>query len=272
MHSPRLRAGFGLLLSAACLGPGSLSAPDGPPAAPLPPGHNVLFIGNSLTYVNDLPAMVATLARAGGVTLQVRSLTAANRALVDFVLDGSAASTIQQGNWEHVVMQQGPTTVPICRDTAVMAVRDIAALARSAGAASVVMMSWPARARLGDLAKVHESAQMAAVTASAKLAPVGDAWQLANQSDPSLDFYGPDNYHPSPLGTFLAALVIVEQVTRLDVRALPSASLAINGLPALSSATMQLLQRSAHAANVNAFAIPVAAWAPSVPPAPAISC
>jgi hypothetical protein len=272
MYRPRLRAGLGILLSAACLGPGSVTAPGVPSVAPLPPGHNVLFIGNSLTYVNDLPSMVAAVAQTGGVTLQVRSLTAANRAIVDFVLDGSAAKALAQGGWEHVVMQQGPTTHPICRDTAVMAVRDIAALARTAGAASVVMMSWPARARLGDLEKVHESAQMAAVTASAKLAPAGDAWQLANQSDPSLDFYGPDNYHPSPLGTFLAALVIVEQVTGLDVRALPSASLAINGLPPLSSETMQLLQRSAHEANVNAFTRTVAPWSPSAPQVPAISC
>ncbi len=275
MHLLRLRAGLGLVLSVACLAPSSVSpaSPAGVPSVvPLPPGHNVLFIGNSLTYVNDLPAMVAAVARAGGVTLQVRGLTAANRALVDFVLDGSAASAIKQGGWEHVVLQQGPTTVPVCRDTAVMAVRDIAVLARNAGAAAVVMMSWPARSRLRDFPKVHESAQMAAVTATAKFAPAGDAWQLANASDPSLDFYGPDDYHPSPLGTFVAALVIVEQVTGLDVRTLPDASLAIAGVPPLSSATMQLLLNSAHAANVNAFATPVLAWTPTVAPVPAITC
>ncbi|MBI3792124.1 MAG: hypothetical protein HY275_14770, partial [Gemmatimonadetes bacterium] len=243
-----------------------------PGVEPLPPGNNVLFIGNSLTYVNDLPGMVAAVAQAGGVTLQVRGLTAANKALVDFVLDGSAQRAIAQGGWKHVVLQQGPTTLPICRDTAVMAVRDIATLARAINANAVVMMSWPSSSRVGDFPKVHESAQMAAVTASAKFAPAGDAWLLANQGDPALAFYGPDGYHPSALGTYLAALVIVEQVAGLDVRTLPTTQPAIAGLPPLSPATLQLLYNAAHTANANGFATPVPVWVPSVPPVPAITC
>ena len=52
--------------------------------APLPAGgHHVLFIGNSLTMVNDLPATLAAIATAAGDTIRVASEVAPNLALID---------------------------------------------------------------------------------------------------------------------------------------------------------------------------------------------
>jgi len=254
----------------------SLSAcrPDTPaPSAPqsLTPGHNVLLVGNSLTYTNDLPGMLKAVAAADGYTLQVRSLALADHALIDYLLDGSLPPIIAAGNWEYVVTQQGPTTLPICRDTMVIAVKETDRLARLVGAHSVVMMSWPTTARPGDFAAVHASAEIAAVTANAAFAPVGDAWQSVMQSDPFTSPYGPDGYHPSPAGTYLAALVLYEQVTGRDARSLvPDASLA--GVSGLSRETVIRFQAAAHTANVNAFAIAVPAWVPATPPVPGITC
>jgi hypothetical protein len=35
--------------------------------------------------------------------------------------------------------------------------------------------------------------------------PAGEAWRVAWKRDPDLHFYGPDGFHPSPLGSLLAA-------------------------------------------------------------------
>lgn len=258
------------LVASLALTVASLKAPG--PTQPIGPGTNVLFIGNSLTYSNDLPSMVASVAQSAGISLQVRALATSNYALIDFLVDGTAQREIAKGGWKYVVMQQGPTTLPICRDTLVIAVKNIDALAKSVGAQSVVMMSWPTTERAFDFSKVHESAQMAAETVGGKLAPVGDAWQLANRSNPSLAFYGPDGYHPSPLGTYLAALVIFEQVTGVDARTLPLDSPTFGNIPALSRDIMQLLHDTAHSANVNGFATPVPTWTPAIPPVPGITC
>ncbi len=243
--------------------------------APLPEGHNVLFVGNSLTYQNDLPGMVAALARAGGVALQSGSLALPNHALIDYLIDGSLQPIIAngaRGGWKYIVMQQGPTTVPICRDTLVLAVQEIDRLGKLGNAKSVVMMAWPAQARAADFPKVHESAQMAAVTVGAQFAPAGDAWQLARAGDPTLTLYGPDGYHPAPLGTFLTALVLYEQLTGKDARDLPASAAIAGGGVSATSATVRLLQQAAHTANEQAFAIPVPSWTPSVPPNPGITC
>ena len=40
------------------------------------------------------------------------------------------------------------------------------------------------------------------------LLPVGDAFRVAIEKDPSVSLFGPDGFHPSPLGTYLAAIVI----------------------------------------------------------------
>src|SRR6185503_8694401 len=89
---------------------------------PLPAGGiHVLFVGNSLTYVNDLPATVAAIATSAGDTVRVAAATGANLALIDHLNGASnAAQRIQQGGWQFVVLQQGPTPPGICRDSLVL--------------------------------------------------------------------------------------------------------------------------------------------------------
>ena len=74
-----------------------------------------------------------------------------------------------------------------------------------------------------------------------------------------LALYGPDGFHPSSIGTFLAALEIYERISGRDVRTLPPRAFS-NGQPlTLPEATIRLLQAAAHDANV---AFPATAGAP----------
>jgi hypothetical protein len=59
----------------------------------------VLFIGNSLTYTNDLPAMVQTIAEAAGHTLAQATVAEPNVSLEDLWFGGveEAVSGSQQG-------------------------------------------------------------------------------------------------------------------------------------------------------------------------------
>jgi hypothetical protein len=54
-------------------------------------GQHVLFIGNSLTYTNDLPGTVAALASQVSDTIRVQSVALPNLALIDHVNGSSSA-------------------------------------------------------------------------------------------------------------------------------------------------------------------------------------
>src|SRR3954469_4414809 len=95
---------FTLLLPtvAACL---SIEDPIEKPLAD--GGHHVLFIGNSLTYTNDLPGTVSDLARSVGDTIRVKSVALPNFAVIDHALGQSnATDVIKSQDWEFVVLQQ----------------------------------------------------------------------------------------------------------------------------------------------------------------------
>ena len=94
-----------------------------------------MFIGNSYTYENDVPGMVEALARAAGSPVAVASVAKPDYALIDHYNGGSSArSVIARGGWKYVVLQQGPSSVELNRDTLRLATRLFDADIRKAGA------------------------------------------------------------------------------------------------------------------------------------------
>src|SRR6476620_1203547 len=94
---------------------GSNSAPpsSGPAPAVPPQGGGILFIGNSLTTTNDLPAMIEQLAReSGGTPIETRTVAEGGFSLEDHWNRGDAQRVIAQGGWSVVVLQQGPSALP----------------------------------------------------------------------------------------------------------------------------------------------------------------
>ena len=84
---------------------------------------------------------------------------------------------------------------------------------RKANAKTALYMVWPSRARYPDMAGVITSYTNAAKSVEGTLLPAGLAWHMALQREPELPLYGEDQFHPSTLGSFLAALVIYEGLT-----------------------------------------------------------
>jgi hypothetical protein len=179
----------------------------------------VLLIGNSLTAANDLPATVTAMGRAAGVRIVCTTVAKPNFSLEDHWNDGEARRAIARGGWSFVVLQQGPSALPESRVLLEEYVRRFDGLIRRAGAQTAVFMVWPSRDRSGDFAGVSASYAAAAASVGARLARAGDAWRDAWRRDPRLALYGPDGFHPTPLGSLLAAMVIEETITGRPVPA-----------------------------------------------------
>ena len=168
----------------------------------------VLFVGNSLTETNDLPAKVAALAEATGRKLEYRTITFGGYSLEDHWHRGDARQALATRNWDVVVMQQGPSALPESQVDLRRWATTWADEARAAGTRTALMTVWPEAYRQGALVQVIGSYSRAAEAAGATLLPAGAAWREAWGCDARLPLYGPDGFHPSRLGTRLAALVV----------------------------------------------------------------
>lgn len=211
-------------------------------------GLDVLFIGNSLTASNDLPGTVAAIAAAAGEPIQVSAVTQANFALIDHVKAGNALAMIRRGGWDVVVLQQGPTSTGPSpdRDTLIIATRLLDQEIRAAGGRTALFMVWPTRARLQYFDNTRDAYHAAATEVNGLFLPAGEAWRTAWQDNDGLEFYSGDAFHPSPLGSFLAALVIYEGITGKNAETLPARAFVGSSLFPLSEETIRALQKAAH--------------------------
>lgn len=194
---------------------------DSPGSAPA--SFAVLFVGNSLTFYNDMPLMLRELlerhGEVGPVHLEVVAVP--NFGLPDHWRQGTARARIALGGWDVVVLQQGPSATE-GRPYLLAYAERFAAEIEAAGARTALYMVWPSRARFSDFDGVSDSYATAAERVDGLLFPVGEAWRAAWARDPDLALYGPDGFHPSAIGSYLAALVMYEQLAGRDPRELPA--------------------------------------------------
>jgi hypothetical protein len=221
------------------------------PATPPPAGGiHVLFVGNSLTYENDLPGTVVALGALVGDTIRVASAVGPDLALIDHLNGASnAVSQIQLGGWKYVVLQQGPSSVAVNRDSLTLWTKMFDAYIKAAGGQTALFMVWPSSDRLAFFDDMRLSYPQAAQSVGGVFMPAGEAWLAAWASDSTLALYSSDGYHPTPTGTYLASLVIYERVTGHDARQLPARAFAAGQQLSLAESTVRLLQAAAHTAD-----------------------
>jgi hypothetical protein len=198
----------------------------------------ILFVGNSLTMANDLPEMVENIAKANGERIECLSVAFSGYSLEDHWSQGDAARAIAAGSWTFVVLQQGPSALPESRVHLRADVRRFDEVITRHGARTALYMVWPSSERRQDFDAVSESYALAAADVRGILLPAGDAWRAAWREDPSLPLYGSDGFHPSPLGSYLAALVIYNRLIG------PASPGAAPGLPRLPAGHVAILQRA----------------------------
>jgi hypothetical protein len=197
---------------------------SGSPAGPQPigDGTRVLFIGNSLTYVNDVPGILQALAdSAGGERLAVASRALPNYALIDHWTEGVAQRDIASGGWAWVVMQQGWTQGGIYRDTLRLAVRNFGGEIAKVGARPALYQTWPPSNQQSQFAASIESYELAAADVGGVVFPVARAWLATWQRDPSVELYS-DGLHASIAGSYLAALVMYARIFERTPFGLPT--------------------------------------------------
>ena len=227
----------------ACLG---TTAPAG--STPIGDGTRILFVGNSLTYVNDVPGILQALAdSAGGEQLAVASRALPDYALIDHWTEGAVQREIAHGGWAWVVMQQGWTPAGVYRDTLRLAVRNFGGEIAKIGAKAALYQTWPPSNRRGDFPGSIESYGLAAADVGGVVFPVARTWLAAWERDPSIQLYS-DGLHASPAGSYLAALVMYARIFERSPVGLPARVRTRGGFAlAIDPSVARILQEAAAA-------------------------
>ena len=169
---------------------------------------NLLFIGNSFTARNNLPALVELLAAAAGKRLKHRLINAGGASLRMHWNKGEAIGQIQRGHYDYVILQE-QSTLPIKNPGRMHEnVRLFDECIKASGSKTALYMTW---------ARQHAPESQAAITAAYKsigrevgalVIPAGVAWErfLRRHDRPIL--HDRDASHPTLAGSYLAACVV----------------------------------------------------------------
>jgi hypothetical protein len=172
------------------------------------PEIRVLFIGNSFTYYNDLPKMVAELAEAvGQQPLHYESETPGGYTLERHWQDRKAVPRIQSGHWDFVVLQDQSEMPLLRRDAMVEYGKKFDAEIKKQQAKTILYETWALQNKPDQQTAISKAYEGLSRELNARLAPVGNAWQTALGSDKNLVLHDNDWKHPNATGTYLAACV-----------------------------------------------------------------
>ncbi len=187
----------------------------------------VLFIGNSYTYVNNLPDLVNQIAIDKGNQLIYETHTPGGSTLSQHASNSNVQYLLETTEWDYVVLQeqsQYPSFPPAQVSAEVYPYAEsLCEDIRETNPCSepVFFMTWgrengdsqncafypPICTYEGMQERLTESYTEMAENNESLLAPVGIAWKNIREEHPEIDLYSGDGSHPSMKGSYLAACV-----------------------------------------------------------------
>jgi hypothetical protein len=190
-----------------------------PPSSKPPTCSRILFIGNSYTYVNDLPDVFGALARSGGHAVEVGMDAEGGWTLSQHASSGTTRQLIASKPWDVIVLQEQseiPSVEQLRQDQMFPAARELIALIQADGARPLMFETWAHRSGWPENGSLGYDAMQSGIDKGyhtiaqeqhVAVVPVGEAWRslLASEGDPGL--WQDDGSHPTIKGTYLAACV-----------------------------------------------------------------
>lgn len=172
--------------------------------------YSLLFIGNSLTYANNLPNLVMYDAKKRKLNLKTEMVAFPNYAISDHWNDGKVQSLIKSNHYDFVIIQQGPSSQNDGKEMLLQYGKKYKELCQKHNTRLVYFMVWPSLTYYNTFDGVIQNYTLAAKTNNAILCPVGKLWKENFEETQNFDYYGEDGFHPSKKGSEKAAEIIVD--------------------------------------------------------------
>lgn len=175
-------------------------------AAPRQP-LRILFVGNSHTQVNDVPAILTHLFESDGSGRKVETFRFFSPFLNDAFDDPAVQKAVNDPHWDIVVLQGAKVSSSHKYNYPNDGAVGLANLAHRAGSRVLFFVEWPRRDwsesdyQMGIYRGISKSAP------GSELVPVCYAWDSILKGHPGLNLWQDDGNHASRLGSFLASYV-----------------------------------------------------------------
>lgn len=198
--------------------------------------NNVLFIGNSYTYSNNLPQMLSDVALSQGDTVIFDSSTPGGYTFQQHTSNQTTLTKIMTGNWDVVVLQE-QSQLPSFPINQVQ--NDVFPYAQILDSIineynpcveTMFFMTWgrkngdamncpnwpPVCTYEGMDSLLYLRYMMMADMNDAVVSPVGAVWRFLRENHPGIELYSSDGSHPSVAGTYAAAVCFYTSIFRKD--------------------------------------------------------
>ncbi len=168
-----------------------------------------LFIGNSHTYYNDMPALFRDLCTARGIDMQVTMLTKGGMGLDYHAENEQTRFNILFGNYDFVILQH--VAHPMGEFEVMEAAADtIMQWIRQAGSKACFYMTWTKEGDEASQPEMSARYRRLAEKYGCLLAPVGEKWWEHIHAHPEVDLFYQDRRHASLEGSKLIAQTIFD--------------------------------------------------------------
>jgi len=194
---------------------------------------NVLFIGNSYTFVNDLPSLFMYLSAYAGKNVHAESEAPGGYSLENHLGRIQSIDAIKRGIWDYVVLQeqsQTPVIEYLRYNSMYPSARKLDSIIKqyNPNAVTVFYMTW-GRKNGGQQCidtscspvftsyfhmqdSLKSSYTMIANSLGALTAPAGEAWRTARLIRPGVNLWDVDESHPTLEGSYLTACVFYAKI------------------------------------------------------------
>ena len=179
----------------------------------------VLFIGNSYTYMNNLPIVLSKLADSAGKRLEIEMRAPGGWTLAEHLTSQETIDKIQGSKWNYIVLQEQsimPANESVRNSQMYPAARKLIKMITDVKAKPLLFVTWGHKDGSPESGLDGYEAMQLAVNYGylslgnelhVPLAPVGYAWLLLWRQNPKLNLWQMDGSHPNELGTYLAACI-----------------------------------------------------------------
>ncbi len=195
--------------------------------------YKILFVGNSYTYYNNMPVRYfSELMKVAGYKVKVLSLTKGGWTLTNSANPGDELgkqvdNALTHQDFDFVILQEQSMTPAVNTGAFYTGVKRLDKKIRECGATPVLYATWGRKQGSGDLTahsltaetmtwKLAAAYEHMGETHDIPVAHVGLAFWDIIQNQRGIALHDPDMSHPSPEGSYLAALTIFARITGID--------------------------------------------------------